>query len=385
MDDATNIVSSGRDRTATAGWRAAWSVSPSLPVSKGHTLHAYPNACPESPDGRRVLFFASPTPEGHEGELAVYDRRTGETRVLSRVASAEDAHRGPCQQWLDSGRQAVFHDWRDGVWSVFSIDIASGRERALAADRQLGFGAVSGRFAPLCGPHWDAAAFRDLELVDVGTGERRLVLRAGDVVDAFRDRVEALLGTTAVSIFFPCLSPDGRRVLFKLATPGDGEVRSPRASRREGRIVFDLERREFLRFDETWGHPAWFGDSRRVLATPNRVLDIEDDRDLTIPNLPRFPGSHPCPSSDGRTFVSDVDLERFDDSRGEWGIVVADVAGAGWRLIHRMDAGGGARSWRPAHPHPVFSADGRRVYFNANDAEWTRLLVAELCEGARAS
>ena len=41
---------------------------------------------------------------------------------------------------------------------------------------------------------------------------------------------------------------------------------------------------------------------------------------------------------------------------------------------------GGAKSWRRSHPHPTFSADGHRIYYNVNDGDWTRLFVAE-CAG----
>jgi hypothetical protein len=36
----------------------------------------------------------------------------------------------------------------------------------------------------------------------------------------------------------------------------------------------------------------------------------------------------------------------------------------------------GTTSWRPAHPHPVFSSDDRRIYFNANPDARTALCVA---------
>jgi MFS family permease len=38
---------------------------------------------------------------------------------------------------------------------------------------------------------------------------------------------------------------------------------------------------------------------------------------------------------------------------------------------------GGAKSWRRNHPHPTFSADGQRIYYNVSDGPFTRLMVAE--------
>ena len=52
-------------------------------------------------------------------------------------------------------------------------------------------------------------------------------------------------------------------------------------------------------------------------------------------------------------------------------------AGDQFQVLHRFDNSKGARSWRTNHPHPIFSADGRRIYFNVNEEKWTQLFVAE--------
>jgi len=46
-------------------------------------------------------------------------------------------------------------------------------------------------------------------------------------------------------------------------------------------------------------------------------------------------------------------------------------------VLHRFDISRGAASWRKNHPHPIFSPDGKRIFFNVNDSDWTRLFVAE--------
>ena len=61
----------------------------------------------------------------------------------------------------------------------------------------------------------------------------------------------------------------------------------------------------------------------------------------------------------------------------EWGIMVADMHGGKWALIHSFDQSQGARSWRRNDPHPIFSADNIRIYYNVSDGPWTRLMVAE--------
>ena len=101
-----------------------------------HTIHAYFNTSPESPDGSKVLYYISVDPEGHVGEVVTIDRRTGDERVLAKDVETEDAHRVACQQWCDGGRSIVYHDHRDGAWSVVAVDAASGDARTVALDRQ---------------------------------------------------------------------------------------------------------------------------------------------------------------------------------------------------------------------------------------------------------
>ena len=37
----------------------------------------------------------------------------------------------------------------------------------------------------------------------------------------------------------------------------------------------------------------------------------------------------------------------------------------------------GATTWRKNHPHPAFSLDGKRIYYNVNSGKYTQLFVAE--------
>jgi hypothetical protein len=136
-----------------------------------HSIHAYFNTSPESPDGRWVLYYASTAPTGHEGEIRIRERATGRVRVLARGVVVEDAHRAACQQWVSGGRRVVFHTaLKTGEWVVLAIDLDTGRERLLARGRQVGFGQPHGDVVPVYGPHWSPGEHRDLELVNAATG-----------------------------------------------------------------------------------------------------------------------------------------------------------------------------------------------------------------------
>jgi hypothetical protein len=128
---------------------------------------------------------------------------------------------------------------------------------------------------------------------------------------------------------------------------------------------------------ERWGHPSWHPDSHTILNIPNRLINASTGKSRDIPALPRFPGSHPCISPDAQVFATETQLEPFGGAKGEWGIVVGDLQGRDFEVVHRFENTRGATSWRPPHPHPAFSHDGRRLYFNVNATAWTRLYVVE--------
>jgi len=180
------------------------------------------------------------------------------------------------------------------------------------------------------------------------------------------------------SIFFPVVSPDSQRVFFKMATPAGGDARSGKASQREGLVCYDLAARRFLFLREQWGHPSWHPDNQTIVEKGNQLLDGNSGKARRIPGLPGFRGDHPSPSPDGRLVVTDTTLEKFGGTANEWGIAVADARGTNYVLLHRFDNSRGARSWRKSHPHPFFSPDGRRIYFNVSSGSWTQLHVAEL-------
>ncbi|HEV7401906.1 MAG TPA: hypothetical protein VGO11_03235, partial [Chthoniobacteraceae bacterium] len=53
-----------------------------------------------------------------------------------------------------------------------------------------------------------------------------------------------------------------------------------------------------------------------------------------------------------------------------------------WVVLQIFSNAKGAKTWRHNHPHPTFSADGRRVYYNVNSGDWTTLMVAESSMGS---
>ena len=110
----------------------------------------------------------------------------------------------------------------------------------------------------------------------------------------------------------------------------------------------------------------------------NLLFDANGGPVTRIPNVPALRGQHLSVSPCGKLFVSDGLTEALNGPPGEWAVLVADLQGAGYKILHRFAGNGGAKSWRVSHPHPVFSADSQRIYYNVNAGEYTQLHIAEL-------
>ena len=85
----------------------------------------------------------------------------------------------------------------------------------------------------------------------------------------------------------------------------------------------------------------------------------------------------PVLSPDGQLLVTDGRSESIGGKPKEWGIMVGAMQSGRWALLHSFDQSRGAASWRRNDPHPAFSADGRRIYYNVSEGRFTRLFVAE--------
>jgi hypothetical protein len=334
-----------------------------------------------------VLFFRSKTPEAHLGDVCIIDRQTNQVRVLARNVETEDAHRAACQQWILDGEMVVFHEYRDNEWRIVTVEVKSGTRREFARGRQVGFCQPNSDLVPLYGPHGNPGDHPHLELLNVRSGAITKAVSIDSVRPVWANTgatgkyLDSQFGDKPISICFPMMSPDGNRVFFKLATPGQSrDFRSHAYSLRKGVFFYDLKAKGYLYFHAKWGHPAWSADSRRIINMWSGgpvLLNIEEptvEEQLAMPDYMKS-GGHPAMSPDGRLLVTDGQMSA--DKR-RWGVAVGSFGDSEWQLLKEFDNSHGATSWRKNHPHPVFNRDGKRTYFNVNSDRWTRLYVAEL-------
>ncbi|HEY1174377.1 MAG TPA: hypothetical protein VGH19_23630 [Verrucomicrobiae bacterium] len=371
------VVGASAAEDPLSGWKTGVKISAASGETNRHVIHSYFNTCPESPDGKWVLYYTSTVANGQKGDICIRNRQSGEEKVLVRNVNTEDAHRAACQQWVAKGKKVAFHDERNGEWIVAVVDIETGVEKIIARNRLSSWSQPYADVVPVYGLHWDINGYQNLELVDVNTGEAKEVLKIEAVKEKYGDWIKKKFGEKTVSIFFPELSPDLKRVFFKMAAPGNGNPRSGGASQREGMICYDLAEKKFLFVSEVWGHPAWAPDSKTIVEVRNMMIDSDTGKSRTIPGLPSWGSGHPSSSPDAKLIVTDVTMDKLKGPANEWGIVVMDARGTNHAVINQVDGSKGATSWRRSHPHPIFSADNKRIYFNVNNGKWTQLMVAE--------
>ena len=361
-----------------ARWQTGVQISPVSKVTGRHTMHSYYLLNPESPDGRRIVFFASNDSAGHVGQVCILDRQTGVETVLADEVHTEDAHRVALQQWTANGKSVAYHEVVDNRWQVVIVDVETGSKSIIAKDRQLGFGRGDGYVLPLYGCHWNPGEHRDLELYDVATGQLRTALSIGEVEREYGDWLRKEFADKPTSIAFPTISPDHKRVFFKMSAGNGGDnYKSSGASHRQGIVFYDLKRQRLTCMREKWGHPAWHPDSFHWIEMGNLLFDADGSSVTRIPSVPALRGQHLAVSPCGKLFVSDGLTVTLGGPQGEWAVLVADLRGETYTVLQKFAGNHGAKSWRVSHPHPVFSADGKRVYYNINAGEHTQLYVAE--------
>lgn len=369
------------DADPVAPWTKGVRVEPATGNAERHSIHSYYVANPESPDGKHLLFFTSTLPSAYIGEIRIRERATGTETVLAENVHVEDAHRVACQQWLSGGKHVAYHEVVDKKWRVMVVDVATRKKTIIAENRQVGFGRPDGDLLPLYGCHWNPGPYRDLDLWDARTGEMRRALKISALETQHGEWLMQEFSGKPTSVFFPVLSPDLNRVFFKVAAGNGGDdYMSKTASHRQGLVCFDLESQKMIWFRQQWGHPGWHPDSRHIFEMGNILFDTEGPptKYSKLKDVPILRGSHPSVSPDGKLMVTDGITEPLGGKPGEWGVLVADMRGGKWVLLQSFSQLRGARSWRRSDPHPAFSADGKRIYYNVSDGAFTRLYVAAI-------
>ncbi len=336
-------------------------------ISDGRTfsVHTYFDLCPESPDGRKVVYsrFTGGVPSRFwetpaSGEVVVADRDGGEGRVVGTFA-ARIGHSGAYTHWIDDATVA----YQDGGMLCL-VDVNTGLTRRLKGGCQM--------YDPIQG-----ATFCPHEVHDEGSdplpeGLYQMNLETGAV------RAVITPAMLASEPFFKALpnppsglwchakwSPSGTRMAARVDI-----LRGPEGQEKVVGIFSclpdgtDVKPFRYFHPDGRWGKPMhwnWYDDESYYgydVTRPDRPCCRWALDGRLIETLHEGPGNHAC-LSDGRDYLVTDSWYRvnprsvmFYRRNDRAPVVLAEMA----------------HTWL-TDAHPTLSRDGRRVYFNRTDPE----------------
>lgn len=230
-----------------------------------------------SPDGRRIVFSGSVRPQYPWG-LVLLDLESGETRDLTtpEPGTGDDA----MPRFSPDGRRIAYFHGDESHRQLWLADLDSGSQRAITRQMGLAYGAAwLGPDGPLVVAA-DWFGFRALNVVEVRTGQARIVgargarypdvSARGDLVyehasytanlwrlDLRAGTAEALWPSTRYTSQ-PQVSPDGRRVVFASNREGDDALYLATPGAEPWRLPLPAGYR-YLR-------PRWSADGTRIYA-----------------------------------------------------------------------------------------------------------------------
>lgn len=355
-----------------------------LSVPNTPCIHRYYDVPCESPDGRRILYFAFDGSVPGPGSVIVADHDGGDPETAARAEGDCIGHVGAQCTWLDDGTIA-FAPGGDGKTTTRILSLEDGSSRDVDGSIRS-FHAPTRRAALLlCDPKSDAGEFSRqrralLELLDMQSGERRTLLRIRQAIGVHpqRDRIDP-----ATMNFQNCkFSPDGRtlsvvftNMIYRKQFGPDGVLPV------KSLVLVDTDGTDVRYLGEFGHHPMWAPDGSYILAQ-NRASG-ENGQDLVAypadgsepyPLLRDFTGVHTSLDSAMARVVTDA----YNCPRtGRASVLLYDLAS---RKADKIAEGAqtDVDHTTGCHVHPQWSRDESRILFNMSDSGSPALYALDL-------
>lgn len=341
-------------------------------------IHAYFDICPESPDGRWVTYCALDNSR-RQGWIMIADRDGAGQRHVGRSENCHN-HHGALQHWGGGPHSLLYIEATEPWYVSIIVDIYSEKRRRISAPVRmahpqrplaLGHPQGAGSILPTEEDPDPVLVYRS----NLETGEVMSLVRFKEVctLHPLGAKLPEMENLHAKHTKW---SPDGQLLFFVLSNePHDRTGRIPRV-----KSLFVCNAiGENLRYLSDFGHhPMWMPDSQAIYAYErvSRTRQVQrlfpiaggstKQRDIDMPR-----GVHASIGPNQRWMVTDAFFEDYA------AIYLFDAATARKRCLVQFPCSDFSHA-TGVHPHPVWSRDGRRIYFNVPVDKSAAVMALEL-------
>ncbi len=353
-------------------------------------IHYYYDVCPESPDGKRIVYFRFAGAVPGPGAIMVADRDGVNARPVFEINDTVDRHSAARQLWVDNDTVACCLGDGGRLKTVF-VSVSRGTRRELrGALRMISPTAPLGLttlhdFADLPSMKDDAVC-----LMDLRTGNLRPLFTVADALKV-HPLGPSFPGDDRILFLHTKWSPGGTRFFF-MAANIYRIAKEENLTRINSIFVAEADGSGLRYLCEEFHHPIWSGDDDHVLSfrpsASGGAMGMKwwgGYQDLVAvpvqggePTLvfSGLAGKHLIGSPDGRRVVTDA--TNYPE-RGQGTIVVYEAGSSTARPVLQMAQAD--FSQRGCHIHPTWSRDGNRVYFNSMEGGSRAFYAIDLGHG----
>lgn len=325
-----------------------------------YTAFGIYNACPESPDGKRIIFIRFKTsplggPRNAPVELWICNRDLTGYRKIKDLEANADNHNGAFVQWVDNDSIAYSGN-QSGNGDVYVVNADTGETEfgpykgACVGDNTFGtqfLMAVRSRKSNV-GP-------QGLYWVDGATGEVQLIFRNTDFA-SYAEKFKATNGPEEWYPTHPHLSTDGSHIFFKMATPREQFLFICRVDGSELVYWGPGKPMHTHFYDE---ETIWGADNNVPDRTPNNMHFKRWRSDKTYLGTLAGVGCHTAMSPDKKWFLG----ESWYNSNPI--VLRLYAAGETTARAELFSCPFTEMVWEyRGHVNPSFSRDGKRAYYN---------------------